>query len=202
MMSKGISPAALQAVTEGNLDNFLTAITPGGIERQEKSGQDELVRNSTLPKEMGWNTTREQLERIGIVFGEDVDNLFVNVTLPAGWKKQATSHAMWSELLDEKGRRRASIFYKAAFYDRNARITLERRYRHDKYQPCLALGEPTDYETATHTLTTVKDGDKPIVTIGIAEKDNYELSDQHEKLAVAWLNEHFPNWQDPMAYWD
>ena len=44
------------------------------------------------------------------------------VKLPAGWKKQATDHSMWSKLLDESGAVVASIFYKAAFYDRIAEM--------------------------------------------------------------------------------
>jgi hypothetical protein len=35
-----------------------------------------------------------------------------------------SDHAMWSYLVDELGRERVSIFYKAAFYDRSAHMSL------------------------------------------------------------------------------
>ena len=44
--------------------------------------------------------------------------------MPNGWKKQATDHSMWSELIDDKGKVRATIFYKAAFYDQRAFLNL------------------------------------------------------------------------------
>jgi len=50
------------------------------------------------------------------------------VELPIGWKKRSTGHSMWNDLVDDKGRVRATFFYKAAFYDRDAFINFERRY--------------------------------------------------------------------------
>src|SRR6185436_8068032 len=43
-------------------------------------------------------------------------------------KKIATDHSMYTDLVDDKGRVRASIFYKAAFYDRKADISFKRRF--------------------------------------------------------------------------
>jgi hypothetical protein len=48
------------------------------------------------------------------------------VSLPPGWKVVPTDHSMWSDLVDAKGEKRASIFYKAAFYDRDAFIRIEK----------------------------------------------------------------------------
>lgn len=74
---------------------------------------------------------KNKLKKIGIsVVDEenDGDNLFIKVKLPEKWKIERTDHHMWSNLLDEKGRRRASIFYKAVFYDREAFISFQRRF--------------------------------------------------------------------------
>jgi hypothetical protein len=35
---------------------------------------------------------------------------------------------MWSYILDDKGRERCAIFYKAAFYDRRAHLSISARY--------------------------------------------------------------------------
>jgi len=91
---------------------------PGGIQAQEAQGQRELVNAEVLPAKGDW----EQLEALGVKRGDYVkgDPMFVHAELPAGWKKQATDHSLWSDLVDETGKKRASIFYKAAFYDRDA----------------------------------------------------------------------------------
>jgi len=116
-------------------DDDLTKLVTvwSGIENQEARGQRELVRSSQLPAKWGgynqFDASRLYaqmgIEVIGIT--ED-DPLFFKVILPDGWKKQATDHSMWSHLMDEKGRKRAMIFYKAAFYDRDAFIDPEQRF--------------------------------------------------------------------------
>jgi hypothetical protein len=92
---------------------------PSAIEDQEARGQAELVNSCQLPVNV---TGRENLEAAGVKFGEPdpKDPLFCDCELPEGWKKLATEHAMWSKLVDADGKTRASIFYKAAFYDRSA----------------------------------------------------------------------------------
>ena len=107
--------------TDKMLENMLIAMTHGGIEAQEKRGQSEFVATDKLPIQ-GTSDRRELLESLGFEFGENIDELFVAIKLPPGWKKEADAHSMWSSLIDEHGRKRASIFYKAAFYDRDAFI--------------------------------------------------------------------------------
>ena len=104
------------------MEVFLEALATGGtraIEHQEKRGQAALVASQNFPLDIR-GASREQLEAIGFVFGEKVDNLFQQVKLPAGWKVEPTDHSMWSSIIDSDGNERGSIFYKAAFYDRCA----------------------------------------------------------------------------------
>jgi hypothetical protein len=101
---------------------LLGAMSDGGpgpsIERQERSGQQQLVHSDHLPS----RCPREEMEALGFTFGEQNprDGLFIPATLPEGWTREGSDHAMWSFLRDQHGRKRASIFYKAAFYDRDA----------------------------------------------------------------------------------
>jgi hypothetical protein len=118
-MDTGISPAVLMAALAGDLENAVIAATPGSIEAQEKRGQLDMVANQDFPLDIR-GVTREQLEALGFVFGDHLDDLFQSVTLPAGWKIEPTDHSMWSTILDSDGNERGSIFYKAAFYDRCA----------------------------------------------------------------------------------
>lgn len=110
---------------QDSLINMMETMFEGGIERQEARGQQELVNSEVLPTD-GLFRNKAEFEALGFVIGEVVqgDPIFTNVKLPAGWKKQATDHSMWSKLVDETGKERASIFYKAAFYDRSAHINL------------------------------------------------------------------------------
>jgi hypothetical protein len=180
---------------EMNADPMLALLTmglPGGIERMEARGQQELVKGESLPTEC---SDKAALEAAGVVFGAPYpdDPLFCPVTLPEGWKKQATSHAMHSNLLDDKGRVRASIFYKAASYDRRADMYAKRRYNIDAYAPIPGK----DRES---TQVVVKDGETTIQEFG--EAKGYDEREEVRKLAAAWLNENFPQWESCAAYWD
>ena len=201
-MKNSISPAALSAAIAGDIGNFLAAATPGGIERQEAAGQRSFVASETLPKEMLHGCTREKLEQMGIRFGGDADDLFVTVQLPDGWKKQATNHSMWSDLLDQKERRRAAIFYKAAFYDRSAHISLNQRYTVSTYEACDKDGNAAEYGKHTHMKTIVLDCGQPVHVVGIREERDYNLGDELGKQAAAWLDQNHPDWRDPLAYWE
>ncbi len=187
----------LAAFAAKNSTDLLAAITPGGIEQQEAAGQAAFVRSTTLPKDCD----RKALEKCGIVFGKDADDLFVNVTLPDGWKKQATSHSMHSDLLDEKGRIRAAIFYKAVFYDRRASMRMSRRYDIDVYASCDADGNDVEYGKHTHFKTVVTDGPVALHVIGIREKDDYTAGDLERQKATVWLDLNYPDWRDTLAYW-
>ena len=101
------------------LDAMTQGSTEGIVERQEEQGQRSFVDSDTLPANL---TGQKILEDAGVKFLGPVegDDLFQYVELPEGWKKEATDHSMWSKLLDAEGNERASIFYKAASYDRDA----------------------------------------------------------------------------------
>lgn len=190
-----ITPAVLAAIAAGDAANALVAATPGGIEAQEAAGQAMLVASEQLPKEMR-GATREQLEALGFVFGGDVDELFVTAHLPPGWKKVASYHSMHSDLVDDKGRVRAGIFYKAAFYDRRADISFKSRYAENHYAECAE--QPESYQVQA------EDAGQVIHVFGTYAKgsEGWDECNRLEKIARAWLDEKFPQWCDQLAYWD
>lgn len=166
------------------------AIALGGIEAQEARGQRELVNTDSLPTECD---NREAMEAHGVKFGEPYkdDPLFCDAILPTGWKKQATDHSMHSEVVDAKGRVRAEIFYKAAYYDRRASMHMKRRYTVDAY------AEGSDKE---HTRVVAKDGETVIREFG--EATGYEDRKVLQKDAEEWLGQQYPEWRNAAAYWD
>jgi hypothetical protein len=182
----------------GPLANLVVAMGgPRGIEAQESQGQGDLVNSDTLPT--------EGLERIAAALGIAIvdpvpdDALFTYVKLPVGWTKTGTDHAMWSELLDEKGRKRAAIFYKAAFYDRGAHIHAERRfsvrldYDHEKqHGEAICYVEDADGQRRVFTSTAHR----------VMPPRSWEASDAARAEATAWLLEAYPDHDNAVAYWE
>lgn len=102
---------------------------PGGsdqaIAEQERAGQAQLVNSEQLPTDLNGDGQAD-FEALGFDFGDVTpgDSLFRAATLPDGWKREASDHDMWSYVVDQLGRRRVGVFYKAAFYDRKAHMNL------------------------------------------------------------------------------
>lgn len=206
------------------------------IENQEKRGQQSVVKNQVLPKElndlsvpkeiklnglndsMEWEEeckirtqnnieyTKQQYEKMGIIIVDEYDDLFWNVKLPDGWEIKATDHSMWSDLFDDKGRKRANFFYKAAFYDRHAFINFETRFR-----ICVdrIADASVDYEVWKQSdyQGTIKDGDEIIFsTECIPPTDDFmqdiKIQDSLREQLETYMNEHYPDYRDIHSYWD
>lgn len=211
-------PAVMAALAHGDFDNAVVASIPGGIERQEAAGQQALVASERLPIKGLFRDTplmQEYLEGLGFVFGEPLtgqDAIFIECQLPTGWRKVATDHSMWSDLLDAQGRKRAAIFFKAAFYDYNAHIRFNNRYSiTDLF--CDGEGKVVKYDEHTHTQWALTDGGEPFERVGVPlrtftkvpEQDKLACINANEeagRTAKALLLEKFPESGDPKAYWD
>jgi hypothetical protein len=206
------------------------------IENQERRGQQAVVRKQILPKRVNDNSlpyeirsngvkinmeweeihkivtqnnieyTKQQYERMGITIIDEYDDLFWNVTLPEGWEIKATDHSMWNDLFDNKGRKRANFFYKAAFYDRDAFISFRTRFSclvdhiadiHSEYE----IWKKSDYQG------TVKDGEEVIFsTECVPVTGNYGGDDkvrkQLRKKLDLYMAENYPDYKDINSYWD
>lgn len=155
---------------------------------QEAQGQSEFVNSTVLPVKFLYST-KEELEKAGVKFGNICkdDPLFQEAELPVGWTKKASDHSMWSELLDNKGRQRAAIFYKAAFYDRKAHISLKPRFTVSGY----------DHDDKAVVL----DGETEIYEVSFIEADS-----SSREIAIdtceTWLAEKYPDHEDVTAYWN
>jgi hypothetical protein len=167
------------------------------IEQQEAAGQRDLVGSDTLPTEMRPGE-KEVLETAGVKFLGPVqgDSLFQYVELPKGWSKRPTEHSMWSDLVDEKGRKRAGIFYKAAFYDRGSHLHMCTRYSYR-----------LDYDRVSKepvAVAYVMDGEARIFSseeITFSKDSKYDAMDKAEGQARKWLDSQYPEWSSPAAYW-
>jgi hypothetical protein len=190
-----LNPAAIGALAKGDIENFVIASIPGGIERQEAAGQADLVKSADkLPKRIVTNgITREHLtDAWGITFGDDADDIFVNVTFPAGWSIRPTDHSIHSDLVDAAGVCRAGIFYKAAFYDRKAHLSLKRRYI-----------VQNDYEKPESRVTVIDNKTGSVIhECGTAKYEDFKEGDALDRDGDIWLAANFPDHRNPLAYWD
>jgi len=181
---------------------------PAEIERSESRGQRELVAAAVLPTDgMHRPEQRAIWEAIGIKLGSPVagDEMFTNVTLPAGWAKRATDHSMWSDLVDDKGRIRARIFYKAAFYDRSARITPVTRFTVGRDFDRSDYNEVMQYRVLDSGSPVFASAEHPIHRVN--GKQDWEATDRAEQQArdecKAWLDANgYPDFANPVAYWE
>lgn len=185
------------------------------IYRQEAEGQRSFVGSETLPTDMGSPETKSVLEKLGVRFLGEVpdDPIFQYVEFSEGWKKVPTAEPRLSMLVDTNGRERARIFYKAAPYDRRASLLLETRYTYrdilnrsafdgtllNDTEPIVAFvtdgcGEGVGEE---RILWTSEEFDPPQERL-----ERFRAWQAARKQAEAWLDENFPQWRDPLAYWD
>jgi hypothetical protein len=98
----------------------------------EKRGQESLLASSHAPRNL--LDPIADFELLGVKFGEALDDLFREVQLPPGWSKRISVPPYWIEIIDEHQRPRINVFYKAAFHDRRAEMTVIPRFefREDK----------------------------------------------------------------------
>lgn len=189
-------------------ETMLTGSRGNAIMNQERRGQQNFASSDTLPLDGLTAALCKQLAAGGFEIETDEkgapqpspdDDLFVRAKLPNGWKKQPTDHSMYTDLLDTQGRKRGIIFYKAAYYDRKASLDMTCRFRY---------GTRTDatehrYADDTEYYGDVIDGDTLIWrTKNTAAHGNYQAVQALQNEAKAWLTEHYPDFQNPMAYWD
>jgi hypothetical protein len=199
-----ITPAAIGALARGDLENFLVASQPGGIEAQEARGQRDLVETFNRLPHMKEREMDAAL-KMGFIIGDRIDEVFVAATPPEGWTLRATEHSMHSDVIDDKGRERGGLFYKAAFYDRKARVTWNRRYEiHTDYRDGVEIYTAMDRKTNEAIMDPVE------VTEPKTPQDrNWDAYDaknaENAKVyaaLVAKLDERFPDNKDASAYWN
>ena len=115
-------------------------LSSDAIEFLELLGQRQLVNAAKLPRQIRDLCEYKEISAAEIyaIFGikvirdSEADELFYDVKLPKGWKIKPTLHTMRSDLLDAKNKVKASIFYKAAFCDRSAFITIDTLTKKEK----------------------------------------------------------------------
>lgn len=116
--------------TQWNIGDHVDALLllAAGVEELEEAGGRQLLCSDVIPTRM-CGCTDQDLSELGFELGDIVpgDPLFRRAALPPGWTRRLEeSDPRGQYLVDERGRDRVSIFYKAAPYDRRASMSLLR----------------------------------------------------------------------------
>jgi hypothetical protein len=168
------------------------------VDMVTKVGQNSLINNTSLPIDIrcwGNYNGKEILESAGLKFLGIVQgsSLLQSVELPQDWKKERTGHPMWSNLVDDKGRVRANIFYVSQIGDSDAFMNLTTRFSvrldYDKKEKeNISIAEVCDSESVIYVTESLE--------------ACYLNDEKVANSAKEWLSEHYPDWQNPGAYWN
>lgn len=175
------------------------------IDQQNSQGQRQLrgtgkVSIPSQTQDWGEIDTFAMLRAWGVELPEydqrTGDKLFRPANLPPGWEIRVTEHHLWSALVDEHGRRRALIFYKAAFYDRDASITVSRRF--------IARAEFVELTDTSKTMEPViRDGDV-VIWRGprtVVPRLDYATKDAVDLFAERQLDSIYPDHREFLKAW-
>lgn len=111
----------------GNTPN-ISGLSPASNVTIEEREQAKIANNPKwmIARSMGFpnqgSDTREALEGLGFTNIQEADDLFYQVQAPTGWTKETEGY--WTTVKDETGQKRMSQFYKGAWYDRDAFISI------------------------------------------------------------------------------
>lgn len=178
------------------------------IENQSRREQVKVRNSSKLPIKCNFTSSKDYykiLKRMGIKIINRDDDLFYNTEIPDGWHKESAG-GYWSYLIDDKGRKRASMFYKGAFYDRDAFISFNRKYGISSeipdYDEKLFEPQPRYIQDGFKTVFIDRNGnaisDKKI-NILAEEEDCWGeyIEDEHGRIIMYTMNSTYEQVQEP-----
>lgn len=176
--------------------------------------QVNFTKSNTVPVQC---LTREEwaLEKAGVIFGAVVFEYpsLRYVQLPQGWKIVETDKPDGFDMLDNKGRKRAFITFRdyqhfdswyGVWYRRYANLSIKQRFSPgaDTTQIKQGIIGVSVYDQGEEIFTSNLINDERLAQYeSVSEKVFYGWEFGMDA-ARAWLDEQYPNWKDPSAYWD
>lgn len=159
----------------------------------ERAEQEKLRNMNMVPRTMIPDTAT--FESLGFKFKDiEGDSAFCTVTIPNGWHMPSSYDFGKSYICDEKGRKRASIELIANTPNPYGKMTLLCRY---KVSTDFDVTEREDAVVAVDTTNDAKLYCSPYVYHMLGE-----TLDKYWNEAEEFLDANYPNWRDPLQYWD
>lgn len=158
--------------------------------------------------ELNIKYTKSIYEGMGIKIVNKYDDLFYNVILPDGWKFEELGYLTC--LYDNKNRMRGS-FSKAWLPNRSNTIEFTTRLRvfidfANRDYRTNVITNFAEMIATPHALYIKACGEKTIKLLEETPKSSSAeyFNMQRDLIAKgeSYLDEHYPNWRDPLAYWD
>lgn len=173
-----------------------------------KGIDDSMVyeQRSKIVYENACTYAKDIYESMGISIVGDYSDLLYSVHLPDGWEIKSNG-MYWSDVIDDKGRKRMSFFYKGGLYDRDAFVNFNRRYNYeispfDKYETDAGYQE-RKFKPWSLVITDGGNHIKKLDEITpTTDKEYFALDDNLRKQALDYLDKEYPDWRDIKAYWD
>lgn len=143
----------------------------------------------------------EQLCRCwGIKVVGSLSARYFAVELPFEWRLQpVAAGSLWSLILDEGGRERASVYYRPAHGEYSALFYLNHRF--NIFSHYL---DPTDH---TVRIISARDGQRIFHEFGrvaptLTVAEYWMEVAMFEATAQNWFDQEYPGWRSPFAYWE
>lgn len=190
----------------------------------------EQVEVKTLPIKVNYPynvDVKKEYSLMGIeILGETKDdNLTFDVILPNGWEYVRTDHGMWFNLIDDKDRKRASIFKKYTSYELDTFINFNQaiNFKVDRLgflngDYSMFGGKYTSENTPFVGRVTNFKGDILFETQHMQCYVEYnpdgkgytyeyrinssEIMDELRRECIHFLKDNFPRYEEINVYWD
>ena len=173
-------------------------------------GRGDDVRESRVIKfAKTMNPSKEAFEALGFEFSECDDSNTFEVKLPEGWSASnyvGRKYTHYHSIYDEKDRRRVFYLYGVSpFGGTYGYAELLCRY--------FVADKPIDekeceyYDEASLQVMYIADrafppGECCLREIGAYGEEEWEKEEELGEKAWKYMNENFPDWRNPLAYWD
>lgn len=130
---------------------------------------------------------------LGFTFRVLSDSDLCLATLPTGWKSVADKDC-WINLIDEKDRKRGSYIYES---NANNFIDLKTRFY-------ISVDFDPDDSTQALRYYFVRDhaNGRPLFCAGSYSSVDPLKAIKFSIIAKSFLKEHYPDWEDPIKYWE
>ncbi len=168
--------------------------------------------NTIIVTEYLYSTNQKNLERLGFQFLEQIqvpNGTGTRVTIPMGWSKKRISD-LQVDLYDRKEQHRVTIADDMNHPDNHHNGAIFLRHR---FYVTNSFAKPDFNTTGLYASVQMNTGDE-LVTVYKTEavspanieplgfKERTEWYKFFEGECEAWLDQHYPQWRDPAAYWD
>lgn len=152
-----------------------------------------------VPKKMGSN--KEVLETIGFTFEEVGDDELCKAILPVGWQFSSEikfNGTTFTTFVDEKGRERGFFSDTTILYE-NGNWSSKLCPR---FNVCWEFTNPKDWSAPVEVFAMDYANDTIVFAAGQCNELESKEYNELERKVREFLDTNYPDWENPLKYWD